>query len=264
MRVAAREALPSPPEPRKRRLRYGERVTTHRSRPQRLFPDMHRYAPHRSTVLVVLAIVALVMTMAPPASAVTLTVVAQADAFVLSSSPNGNRGRTNSLKIRNDVKTSYVRFSVPDLPLGEAVSTATLRMFATTPSRCALGVDVFRAASDVWGESTITWANQPGATGTVLANATWTSNGYRSFDVTSAVVPGSPVTFVLRHASGATSRRTQPSRVGKRRTNRNSSWRLPAARWPPATTAQTTMGTATPISLPTPAAQTPLIRTRPT
>ncbi len=146
--------------------------------------------------------VALAMTMMPPASAVTLTVAAQADAFVLSSSPNGNRGRTNSLKVRNDVKTSYVRFSVPDLPVGEAVSTATLSMFATTPSRCALGVDVFRAASDVWGESTITWANQPGSTGSVLANAAWTSNGYRSFDVTSAVVPGSLVTFVLRHAPG--------------------------------------------------------------
>lgn len=163
---------------------------------------MHRYTSRRSPVLVVVALVALVMTMTPPASAVTLTVVAEADAFVLSSSPNGNRGRTSSLKIRNAIKNSYVRFSVPALPPDEAVSTATLRVFATAPSRCALGVDVLRAASDVWGESTITWANQPGATGPVLANATWTANGYRSIDVTSAVVPGDPVSFVLRHAAG--------------------------------------------------------------
>lgn len=166
------------------------------------FLNMHRYASRRAQALILVACFVLGMIMAAPASAVTLTTVAEADAFVLSSSPNGNRGHAPALRVRNAVKLTYIRFSVPDAPVGESVTTATLRVFANTPSRCALGVDVLRAASDTWGESTITWANQPGVMGLVLANAIWTSNGYRSFDVMSAVVAGDPVSFVLQHAVG--------------------------------------------------------------
>ncbi|HEX7247897.1 MAG TPA: phytase [Actinomycetota bacterium] len=163
---------------------------------------MHRHVSRRPGALVLLACLIATTGLTAPASAVTLTTTAEADAFVLSSSPNGNRGRTSALKVRNDVKLSYIRFSVPGLPSGEVLSIATLRVFASSSARCTLGVDVLRAASDAWVESTITWTNQPGVTGPVLANDTWNSTGYRAFDVTSAVMAGEPVSFVLRHASG--------------------------------------------------------------
>jgi hypothetical protein len=83
------------------------------------------------------------------------------------------------------------------------VSRTTLRVYAASPGRCALGVDVLRTANDTWGETTIDWNNQPGSTGSVLANLAWTSKtGYRDFDVTPAVPGAGPVSFLLRHAPG--------------------------------------------------------------
>ena len=137
------------------------------------------------------------------ASAATTTVGADADSFVLSTSPNSNRGAATSLKVRNDTKIMYIRFTVPGLPTGHEVSGATLRVFATSPGRCALGVDVLRVANDTWGETTIKWSNQPGPTGSVLANLAWTSkSSYRDFNVTPAVSGAGRVSFLLRHAQG--------------------------------------------------------------
>jgi hypothetical protein len=61
---------------------------------------------------------------------------------------------------------------------------------------------VLRAANDTWGETTIDRGNQPGSSGPIVASQTWTTKGYRAFDVTSAVSAGGPVSFVLRHAVG--------------------------------------------------------------
>ena len=137
----------------------------------------------------------------PGAGAATTTILAEADAFVVSSNPNANRGGLTSLKIRNNTKISYVRFKVPDLPASAQVSVATLRMYATTGSQCSLGVEVLRAANDTWGETTVTWSDQPGTIGAAIASASWTVKGYRDFDVTSAVTGVGPVSFVLRHAA---------------------------------------------------------------
>ena len=137
----------------------------------------------------------------PGAGAATTTILAEADAFVISSSPNSQRGGSTSLRIRNDIKISYVRFNVPNLPPSVEVSAATLRVYASTGSQCSLGVEILRAANDTWGETT-TWSNQPGTTGAAIASASWTVKGYRDFDVTSAVTDAGPVSFVLGHAAG--------------------------------------------------------------
>jgi acid phosphatase type 7 len=138
-----------------------------------------------------------------PASASTTIVPADADSFVLSTRPNSNRGSARSLKVRNSAKITYIRFTVPGLSAGEDVSGATLRVYATSPGRCALGVEVLRAANDTWGETTIKWSNQPGPTGSALANLAWASKGsYRDFNVTQAVPGAGRVSFLLRHATG--------------------------------------------------------------
>ena len=144
-----------------------------------------------------------IATLPTSASAATTVVPADADSFVLSTSPNANRGAAASLKVRNNTKIMYVRFTVPGLPTGHQVSRATLRVFATSPGRCTLGVEVLRAANDSWGETTIKWSNQPGPTGSVLANFAWTSkSGFRDFVVTSAVPGAGRVSFLLQHAPG--------------------------------------------------------------
>jgi len=136
----------------------------------------------------------------PGASAATTTIPAEADAFVISTNPNANRGGSTSLRIRNNIKISHVRFNVPALPPSAEVTGATLRMYATTGSSCSL--EVLRADNDIWGERTITWSNQPGSPGPVIASASQPATGYRDFDVTSAVAGAGPVSFVLRHAAG--------------------------------------------------------------
>jgi hypothetical protein len=155
----------------------------------------------RGFAMALIAVLALMAGLQAPASAATVTVPANADSFVVSTAPSGNRGTATSLKIRNNTKITYMRFVVPDLAAGEKVESANLRIFAT-PSRCTSGVEVLRAANDTWGEKTITWRNQPGPTGPVLVKATWTVKGYRTLDVTSAVTGSGPVSFLLRHAAG--------------------------------------------------------------
>jgi hypothetical protein len=136
------------------------------------------------------------------ASAATTLISAQSDAFVVSTSPRANKGTATSLKVRNATKQTYVRFVVPALPPSTEVTRATLRMYSTTPAKCSLGVQVFRAANDSWGETTINWNNQPSAVGTALAATSWTTrNGYRIFDVSGAVNGAGPVSFVLRHTA---------------------------------------------------------------
>jgi hypothetical protein len=137
------------------------------------------------------------------ASAATMTAAAAADAFVLSSSPTANRGSNTSLRIRAGQRITYVRFNVPSVDPGTAISSATLRIYASNASRCGTGgVHVLRASNDTWGERTITWSNQPGSTGPLIAAASWTGSGYRDFTVTNAVLAGQPVSFVLRHRDG--------------------------------------------------------------
>src|SRR5688500_5060922 len=98
---------------------------------------------NRRERLIVLLITTFVMTAGlVPASASTTIVASSADAFVLSSSPDANRGRAPSLRIRGLTKISYIRFDVPGLQAGEAISVATLRLFAASGSKCAAGVQV--------------------------------------------------------------------------------------------------------------------------
>ncbi len=156
----------------------------------------------RGIAVSMIAVIAMTAALEVPASAANSTVAPSADSFVLSTDPNATRGTSTVLRIRNATKITYLRFTVPTLASGESVTSATLRVYATTTSGCPLGVEVLRAANDSWGEKTITWGNQPGPTGPVLVGATWTTPGYQNLNVTSAVTEAGPVSFLVRHAVG--------------------------------------------------------------
>lgn len=137
-----------------------------------------------------------------PASATTTALRATADAWVDEDRRNKNYGGTSTLRVLDQMRLSYMRFKVPALPAGEQVVGATLRLSAKSASNCTLGVEILQAASNTWGESAITWTNQPGVTGGVLASATWSTGGYKEFDVTAAIIGQGPVSFAIRHAQG--------------------------------------------------------------
>jgi hypothetical protein len=162
--------------------------------------------PGKVRVALLAATVPLAASLAVVSSGTAAPIAASADAFVLSGSPNSNRGGLSVLRVLTGSKVTYVRFDVPALAEGEAIGSAILRMPATNANKCTLGVEVYRAATDAWGEKTITWLNQPGPTGAVLDTERWSSSGPKDFDVTAAVLRGGPVSFVLRHAAACTNK----------------------------------------------------------
>ena len=162
-----------------------------------------RYTIRHAAILVA-GLAVFTATLSPAFSTAT-TLTATADAFVQSASPDVNRGAATSLRVNDDVKRAYYRFDLSGLPAGEQVTGATLKVYATTGPNCSTGAEVLKAAGEGWDESTITWNNQPGTTGSALATKTsWPANAYVNFDVTSAVSGSGTISFVLRHAPGCT------------------------------------------------------------
>lgn len=160
---------------------------------------------------------AVMMTTIAPASSTSVTIAAEADALVVAASPTANRDDATSLRVRGDSKVSYLRFDVSALPPGEQVASVTLRVFAATSSGC--GVQVLRAASNSWAETTIDWNNQPGPSGQILSTRAWASRGDVSFEVTRAVSEAGSVSFVLRHAPGCDA--TSPALFSSRDSGEN-------------------------------------------
>lgn len=126
-------------------------------------------------------------TVACPA-AVTLT--PRADAFIEQASPGQNKGQDADLKVKASGPSSSLRslvaFTMPDLPAGCVVQTATLRLFAGSSA----GGRTLRAVrlGAAWTEGAVTWSNQPATVGSVATTAS--GNNYREWNVVSQVRDG--------------------------------------------------------------------------
>jgi len=162
-------------------------------------PDRMRAWRLCASLIALAGLVAVVAT-SSPASAATTTFTATADALVREADPSTAFGTTTALRVDGgtdpDVQT-YLRFSVAGL--SGNVQSATLRLWATSPTNN--GPSVFTTSS-TWGESTITWANRPGLTGsgvgkvTAIATSTWAE-----FDVSSLVTGDGTYDLVLAGTS---------------------------------------------------------------
>lgn len=106
-----------------------------------------------------ITMLAIVLGLLAPAAATTSTIATNADAFVNARQAGSNKGSSSELRIRNDFKYAYIRFDVPAVPAGESITSATLRVFATSRPICSGGAEVLRAQSDDWEERTITYNN---------------------------------------------------------------------------------------------------------
>jgi hypothetical protein len=82
---------------------------------------------------------ALVLGVLAPAAATTSSVPADADAFVNARQAGSNKGESSALRIRNDFKHAYLRFDVPPVAVGERITSATLRVFASSRPICSAG-----------------------------------------------------------------------------------------------------------------------------
>ncbi|MDQ2935026.1 MAG: DNRLRE domain-containing protein [Chloroflexota bacterium] len=118
------------------------------------------------------------------ATPVTTTIVA--DAAVQQATPAGNFGALTSMNVASGVGVNrriYVRFDLsqcsPAIPSSAVLRLATLRLFSTALPAVCRTIDLFRVTA-AWGETTITWNNQP--FGTVINNPP-TAGRSGSFDV---------------------------------------------------------------------------------
>ena len=91
---------------------------------------------------------------------------------------------------------TYLQYAVTNLPAGETVQSAKLRLWDSNNGTVD-GPAVYTSATG-WSQSTITWANKPAKSGSGVANkgaiasASWTE-----FDITSLVKGNATYSFVL-------------------------------------------------------------------
>ena len=103
------------------------------------------------------------------------TFTAGADAYVSAAKAATNYGRASELSVDGSpVKRAYVRFVVAGV--AGRPSRATLRVYATSPSRNGLAVS--RVAEDGWAEQSLTWSNAPPISGAPTATSSRFSPGW--------------------------------------------------------------------------------------
>jgi hypothetical protein len=117
---------------------------------------------------------------------IVVTVDANADSWVLQTSPTSNYGNDSTVKV--DTKASanaraLVRFPLPGGPNGCRVVGAELRLYATS-AKAGRTLEAVRVAGN-WTEGAVTWANQPAVVGPAATAAS--GEGWRGWTVTSQV-----------------------------------------------------------------------------
>jgi hypothetical protein len=120
---------------------------------------------------------------AAPASADSKTLVALADSYVSSASPDSNQGGSTVLKVDGSPTVrSYLRFEVR-LPPGATITDADLRLHTTT-SNSSTGIAVSFVAQDFWFERAVTYENAPAMGARLGTSGSWSSTGYLDIPLT--------------------------------------------------------------------------------
>jgi len=129
----------------------------------------------------------------------TLAYAPTYDARVEEASASSNFGGSSTLRTDGGAGSrvdTYLQFAVTNLPAGENVQSAMLRLW-DPDNGTADGPAVYSSATG-WPESTITWANEPvkSVSGVDDKDAI-TSGNWVEFDVTSLVTGNATYGFVL-------------------------------------------------------------------
>jgi hypothetical protein len=134
-----------------------------------------------------------------------MTLTSVADSVIAQAAPGTNFGTsTTEFGVRshdsNRNARSLVRFDAVPRPGGCPVTSATLRMHATSASSVTRTLEIMRVDAS-WEETTVTWGGQPAASGPVATTSS--GAGWRTWDVTGVVGAdgaGAPHGFLLRDA----------------------------------------------------------------
>jgi hypothetical protein len=130
----------------------------------------------------------------PPPPGTTHAFAPEADAHVLSDSPNTNYGAATALSVdRSPLSEAFLRFRVEGI--SGQVTQAKLRLFATNGSPDG---PVAYPTSSGWPESQLTWNIKPAPTGSAAGDVGQVgSNAWAEYDVTSLVTGEGVYSFDL-------------------------------------------------------------------
>ncbi|MPZ69634.1 MAG: DNRLRE domain-containing protein [Actinobacteria bacterium] len=145
------------------------------------------------------------------ACATPVTVGATNDARVRQSSGNSNYGSESTMRVRSQSSSrnerTFIKFNLPSDPDGCQFAGAELRLFQVSGDS-GRTIRVYRSSAS-WSESSITWNNQPAATGSPISTPSFGSSSvWMTWDVTSLVntmMSGSNDGFMLRDSSESSS-----------------------------------------------------------
>jgi hypothetical protein len=121
---------------------------------------------------------------APQGCGPAATALPAADAWIDENSPSNNKGTDSILKVQSkgprDNFRALVRFTLPGVPQGCVVESATLRLYAAS-AKTGRTLHARRLAG-AWSENQVNWSNQRQTTG--AAAETTSGPGYREWNVT--------------------------------------------------------------------------------
>jgi hypothetical protein len=121
-------------------------------------------------------------------TATTVTLSAEADAWIDQNSPTNNFGTDSILKVQSKSGNNFralIRFALPGTPAGCVVQSATLRLYSPSSS-AARTLQAWQVDGTLpWVETELNWTNQPLTIG--LPVTTIAAVGYIQWDVTTLV-----------------------------------------------------------------------------
>ena len=132
---------------------------------------------------------------------------ANADSYVNQAVPTENKGTDSNLFVQSKSgsqnRRTVVRFTMPTIPAGCSVTSATLSVYNKSPTS-GRTIQALRATS-TWTETGVNWNNQPTTDGTAIATSTTPSSGaYQQWTVTTqvqAIYAGTNNGFLLKDAT---------------------------------------------------------------
>jgi hypothetical protein len=124
----------------------------------------------------------------------------EADSYTNSSTVDTNYGKNTSIRVDNAAATLMNGFLRFDLT-GYSVKSAQLKVYVTSTS--SIGFKINQVSDDSWGETTITYNNQPAIGSLINSSGSYTSGNWVTIDVTSWASSGGKVSFGLTTTSTA-------------------------------------------------------------